>query len=623
MNFSPADRRARRLLVSALALVFLTAFFGFGRWRGELDGGDALGYYLHLPSVLLYHDVGSYEKTLTAAHQEIRYVPDPKERMSNTEPAPKGRHIRWPLGVAVLSSPFFGMAHAWCLVSGQYPANGFSTPYKFMAGLAPLCFVLWGFWVLFGVLRRYFSLQTTTLTLLTLALATNLFYFAAFHNFMAHGFLFALVAWLLERTIRFWEQPGAANAAWLGVAGGLIALTRLHDALILLIPLLWGLDSWAAARERAVFLIKKARWLLLAAMIGAVLLIPQALYYKTVSGQWWWYAYGDERLDLLHPHLLGGWFDYKNGWLVYTPVMVFALIGIFRLRRFVRPALTPLLVVLPLHAYIAYSWWCWFYTNGFGSRPMVDLYPLLALPLAAFFTVNWRRLPVKAALAVLLVFFSALNIFQVWQFHNGLIWSEYENRAHYWAMFGQTSTSPAALIAWDSNESQPSEMPVFVKKLGENALDDSTGAQFVHEPRHGGQFALRMDELESGGALTTAPGDLREARPGDWVRVSVWAYVPTSTKTTDFFDMAYLTLTFCDAEGKRLRSRGIRIAHQIGNPEGSIWNSGATDQWGEAAFFVHLPGNFPPDGTVKAAVENPRKEKLLIDDLSVEFWRKR
>ncbi len=113
-------------------------------------------------------------------------------------------------------------------------------------------------------------------------------------------------------------------------------------------------------------------------MIGAVLLIPQALYYKTVSGQWWWYAYGNERLDLLHPHLLGGWFDYKNGWLVYTPVMVFALIGIFRLRRFVRPALTPMLVVLPLHAYIAYS------IGGAGSTPMA-----LAPARWSIYTLYW------------------------------------------------------------------------------------------------------------------------------------------------------------------------------------------------------------------------------------------
>lgn len=618
---SPADIRARRWLILGLTLAFLTSFLSFERWRGELDGGDSLGYYLHLPATLLYGDNGNYEKTLTAAHKQIKYVPDPKEQISNTEPAPLGRHVRWPVGVAVMTAPFFGMAHLYCLVSGAYPADGFSLPYRFFAGLAPMFYVLWGFWALFGVLRRYYSLEITIVTLLTLALGTNLFYFAAFHNYMAHAFLFGLIAWLLERTIRFWDAPDIRGAAWLGLIGGFIALTRLHDALVMLVPVLWGVDNWAKLRERVVFLLGKAHWMALAALIGMIILIPQSMYYKTVSGQWWWYAYGNEKLDLRHPHILGGWFDYKNGWLIYTPIMVLSLLGIFWMKRYVRPALTPLLIVLPLHVYIAYSWWCWFYTNGYGSRPMVDLYPLLALSLAAFYQISWRGLVGKIALGALLVFCSWLNIFQVWQFHVGLIWSEYENRAHFWEMFGKTKTSRNALIAWSSRERQPRTPPVFVGKLGENGCEDSTGTHFVREPKHGGNFAIRMDEQEFGGEVISPPGSLKDARAGDWIRVSAWGYVPGRTKLWDQFGMAVLTVTFHDSDGKIIHDRALRIAPQIGNPEGSIWNAGATDQWGEATYFVQIPKDFSPEGFVKAYVWNPRREKLFIDDLGMELWR--
>jgi hypothetical protein len=220
-----------------------------------------------------------------------------------------------------------------------------------------------------------------------------------------------------------------------------------------------------------------------------------------------------------------------------------------------------------------------------------------------------------------LAFCSFLTVFQVWQFHVGLIWSEYENRAHFWEMFGKTQSSRAALVAWSTNERQPTTSPVLLKKLGENTLDDSTGVQFVREPRHGGNFSLKMDDQEYGGEVLTNSGDLKEARPGDWIRVSVWAYVPGKTKNWDQFSMANLILMFYDGGGKPIRDRGLRIAPQIGNPEGSIWNAGAGDQWGEAAYFVRVPDNFPPNGTVKGYVWNSRREKLMIDDLSLELWR--
>jgi hypothetical protein len=79
---------------------------------------------------------------------------------------------------------------------------------------------------------------------------------------------------------------------------------------------------------------------------------------------------------------------------------------------------------------------------------------------------------------------------------------------------------------------------------------------------------------------------------------------------------------FADAENRPIKIRGIRISSKIGNPNNSIWDTGATDQWGEAAFFVKVPKNYRPDGRIKIYIWNPQKQKLVVDDLRVTWWRK-
>jgi len=57
------------------------------------------------------------------------------------------------------------------------------------------------------------------------------------------------------------------------------------------------------------------------------------MYYKAGTGSWWQDGYSGLGFDWLEPHLMDGLFSYRRGWLVYTPVMLFALIGVFQLPK--------------------------------------------------------------------------------------------------------------------------------------------------------------------------------------------------------------------------------------------------------------------------------------------------
>ena len=613
MPLQPLDRYWRAGTILVIGTVLVISFFGFDRWWEECRGGDPWGYYAHLPAFFIHGDVGDYQKTI-AASQEL-WHDGPK----TMQPTDIGRQSnKYPIGVAVLLIPFFLIGHSYALVNGL-PTGGFGSPYMLSCQLGVIFYVLCGLYVLFGVLRRYFSLLVTVMLTIALALATNLFYFTTYNNMMAHALLFALYCFLLYVIHRFEDKPTSfRRAAGIGLVVGLITLTRLHEAIVLLVPLLWGVYSWKTLRTRGRFLARHWRSLAVAVVVTAIVVFPQAVYYKFVSGHWWYYAYTGESFNFRHPRILDGLTSYTNGWLVYTPLMIFALIGIPGLRRFAPSILGPILTFLPLHIFITYSWWCWNYINGLGSRPMVETYPLLAFPLGASLswgeTKRWKQLMQIALLA----FFTWLSIFQTIQLYNGILWSENGNKAYYWSIFGSMKSTRSSLVSYDSREPQPREFLLPVSTLVENPMEDSTQEHHNSSLHHGGRYSVCVDGDYAG---TVVAEPVREVRPLDWVRASVWAFKRRDEDNTSRENTAVLVVEIWDNKGEKIKDRSIHITTKIGNPDYSIWSGGESEQWGEAAFFVQVPRNFTSGGRIKAYVWNPSKQKLYVDDLSLELWR--
>ncbi len=608
-------------LLGVIAVIYTASFFIMERWPTLAYGGDAWGYYVHLPATLIHGDVGDYETTIQATGKYEPYMVNPKIDMYGVRETPIGKfNIKYPVGVALLELPFFGIAHTWAHWSGgEYAPDGYSRPYMMLIGLGGIFYALLGLWLLWHILIRYFPRRTAVALVLIIGLGTNLYYFGVYNNVMSHAFLFFLHAGLILASIRFWEKPGSVRAAWIGVWLGMIAITRTQELMAAAIPVLWGISSWDSARERWQFFVRHWQWLAVAAVAFLVVLVPQLVYWKYVSGSWVYFSYKGETFDFRHPHIWGGLTSFRNGWLIYTPVMLFALLGLVRLRKAVPAAWWPFLVFFPLHLYITYSWWCWYYINGFGSRPMVETYALLALLLGAFWQWGSDFIWKKALNWSILVFFIWLNIFQTWQLREGILWSQDGNRAYYTAIFGTLHPDRDALIAYESGESQPGSNIKFVQALAETGFEDSSSVYHISQPVFAGKFAFKSDEEFSPGL--TIPGNTAGIQPGDRLRVSVQGFVPGADKIWDRDRLARLSVEFRGADDQVVRIRSMRISNKIGNPKNSIWETGETDRWGEAAFFVKVPSRFRTDGTIKVYIWNPQGQKLIVDDLKLALWR--
>src|SRR5690606_10082246 len=102
-----------------------------------------------------------------------------------------------------------------------------------------------------------------------------------------------------------------------------------------------------------------------------------------VSGDWFVYGYGDQGFNWLKPKIWRGLMGVNIGWWTYTPLMLFVMFGLRGLRRRHPGVFWATLIPSVLAVYITLSWSHFGPGGGPGQRILIQVYPLLAFPLAA------------------------------------------------------------------------------------------------------------------------------------------------------------------------------------------------------------------------------------------------
>lgn len=612
----------RTTLITIVSVLFIAGYFLVDNWERTMENGDSSGYYFHVVSFFVNQDVGEYKTTIDTYLDYFPNAGDPREDIYGVRQTPHGKYyIKYTLGVGVMEIPAFAIAHAIATLSPQYAADGWSQPYIFWINFSKVIYILIGFFFLTKTLERYFSRTVVALTVLSVAFATNLFYHGTFLT-LAHSFLFFDFCLLVYATIQFYEEPNKRKAVLIGALVGLIALTRVPEVVGLCIPLLWGVYNRETLRERFRFFRQHYHYLLLAGVALVVVFAPQLLYWYYTSGQLFFNPYQGETFNFLRPNIYRGWFDFQNGWLIYTPIMAFGLVGLFFLAKQLPAALLPAIGFVGLNSWIHYSYYVWNYFPGLGSRPMIDGYPLLAFGLAAFYTVclqrNWTR---YLALATLL-FFTWLNLFQSWQMRKGIIWSERGNWPFYWETFGSRTPTQRSLIAYDSRRFQPDSSDLrLVDTLYATDFSDPAFAEYRDSTyAYSGKYSLR-NTVEKVYADTIFEFREHDIQPGDWIYVAVKAYRSKEDMVWQRDRLENLVIEIRDETEEIQSWSSIKIASHIDNPAFSIWHAGTPGVWGKAAFYGHVPRNAKPDWRLSVHIWNEQLLGLYIDDFVILHYR--
>ncbi|MBL7105782.1 MAG: hypothetical protein ISS18_15770 [Bacteroidales bacterium] len=418
------------LAIAIIVIYIIATNYNSKNWEKEnhVIVNDIKLYYAYLPAIFIYNDL-----SFDFVYEDFEKH---KKHLWFIE-SPKGdRTLITTFGMAMAYSPFFLITRAIAPLLGY--ESEYSLPYKFALIFSSLFYVLLGLFFIRKLLLKYFTEIVTSITILIIGLGTNLFIYTTREAPMPHAYEFGLISTYLFLVYKWYEKPKIIYTFWVGFLAGLITLIRPTNILVLLILFFWGITSFEGMVQRVRFFIRSYKLVII--MIGSFILIwiPQFLYWYDISGSIFFYSYEKSggNFYFANSQIFNQWFSYRKGWLVYTPIMIFAITGFVFLARNRKELFMPVLIYFLAMVFILSSWWSWWFGGGFGIRSYIDMYGVLAIPIAATLTAGLKsKVPVKIVILSLVGFLIFLNLFQTFQYRKGIIHYDSMTKKAYWSVF--------------------------------------------------------------------------------------------------------------------------------------------------------------------------------------------
>jgi hypothetical protein len=341
---------------------------------GQYIWSDGEGYYMYLPAVLIYH---TFENIPVRTKAE--YIPYPNTNKILT---------RFTYGIALMEAPFFvgAMVSRW--IQGYPIDDPFATDYSVAILLASCFYTTLGLYFLHKALLRHFTNITAWLTVGIIILGTNLLYYSIRQAGISHQYTFCLVSAVVYFLPTFYAKPSVKNTALLGFLMALIVLIRPTNILLALFVLLYNVSNKATFIERIAFFKQNIVKLGLIPLMGVLVFAPQVYYWYYLSGNPILYSYGESKFEFFSsPKFYEIFFHLCNGFIPYTPVMLFTLIGMGMIayKNTLNGRWT--LLIFSVLCYLCASWCMWWFGGTYGYRSFSDYYPLMAFGLA--FYIQW------------------------------------------------------------------------------------------------------------------------------------------------------------------------------------------------------------------------------------------
>jgi hypothetical protein len=477
--------------IICIAFLAYANLFFYPKWQkpqGEATlSYDVCGYYYYLPAIFIYKDLKK-----VAFHEVIdaKYQPQGGGFYSALPSTNGNLVMKYTSGMAIMYAPAFFVAHALATPLG-FAADGFSAPYQFAISFWSLLWSFVGLFYLRKLLLKTLSFSRNTegvvaTILLLYVFTTNYLEYAAISSAMTHTYIFTLYTLMLWQTIKFYERPEMTTASSIGLCIGLAVLARPTELIVVMVPALWGIYDKKSLQNRFIFIKNHFSKFLLTAVIIGVLGSIQLIYWKWSSGHFLYNSYGKEDwMEWGSPHILDGLFSSRRGWLVYTPIMLFSLIGFYPLYKKRRELFWANFLFILLFIYVSFAHNIWWYGGSLGQRQMIQVMPMLALPFACFlemvFEKKMRKILFSIAAGICLYF----NLWWVYQAHQGGLWRDETTQAYFRRIIGR----------WD--------VPLETQKLLDNRYDlpflltDATDLETVFE-HHFETDSLKNSEIIDG-----------------------------------------------------------------------------------------------------------------------------
>jgi hypothetical protein len=409
----------------ALLLLFLLSLALLNPWIR----GDGIGYYAFARAPLIEHDF-NFERDYLAGNAGFREARlDENGRPKAIYRTPTG-HLEnhFTVGPALLWTPFLLLAHSGVLLAraagSPVSADGFSEPYRIAMALGTAGYGFLGLLLSFRLARQYAGGLWAWIATFAIWWASSLPVYMYFNPSWSHAhsaFAVALFLWYWHRTR---EQRSWPQWCLLAVIAGLMLNVYYANVMLLTVLVVEAIRQYFAAFRRpspnAVPVSQLfARHCAFVAII-AFCLLPTFITRYILYGNPFATGYPSVRYwSWRSPFFLAVLFSSEHGLFSWTPLLLFAVVGLV-LFKWREPRVgTPLLAAaLAFYVFIA-CYPDWAGISSFGNRFFVSLTPLFIVGLsvllertAALFRTQRAAVFTAAAVLSVFVLWNAAFMFQ-------------------------------------------------------------------------------------------------------------------------------------------------------------------------------------------------------------------
>lgn len=433
-----------------LALVYTSALVWLPRSDGRMIAGDAVHYYVYLRSAVVDRDlhflndyVGLATGIPDAGHDGPEWLAERTSTGHIRNVMSVGPALAWaPLFLVVTGGVWMGR-----LVGFDWPLDGLWWPYQASVSYSGIAAATLAAYLAYLLCARVASRRAAIWATLTMWLGSHALYYSLVAPQYSHAVSMCASGLFFTYWLRTYGQTRIVRFIIVGALGGLTALVRWQDVLVLAAPAIEVVFSIVAGRtvaaqatgeattavghrERATtdanrpgLSVPEASARLIACGAGAALAFsPQLLAWQVIFGQPLLVPQGSGFMRWTSPALVEVLFSTFRGLFTWTPVVVLGVVGLARWTRANRAQGLAMGVVLVAGWYANAAVVDWWAGEAFGARRFLGDFPVFALGLAVMLdtaTAAWssKRL---AALSALVVVLNGLLLLQYQAFMHGL-----------------------------------------------------------------------------------------------------------------------------------------------------------------------------------------------------------
>lgn len=389
-------------IIAGVAFLMTAFFYKIGFFPYTPMHSDGNGYYMYLPAVFSYRDLGMnfvYNGTFS----------DPSGLTGTFFPMATGQVVdKYTMGVAVLQLPFFLLADVAAHLFTPDQTDGFSAIYQ-LGNIASGCFYYFvGSVASYKISRKYADDKSAFWAAVAVTFGTGLFHYISRDGGYSHVYSYAMIA-LFILLVDIYEKKPVKRVQFLGgICFGLLTLVRVTNAVMILIYVFYRVNSFRGLLERLKKILLPKNWWLV--LLGVLLVwAPQLMYWKWAAGSFFVNSYHlpgnefDERFYWTSPEIINVLFTVNRGVFFWCPVVILSVAAIFILFKKVPEFQLGILLSILAFTYITASWWAYDGLCGFTNRFFVDLSAVFIFELALFLKWAQRNRKVQKAVMVFII----------------------------------------------------------------------------------------------------------------------------------------------------------------------------------------------------------------------------